>query len=282
MPHTTAPRPLPLTDWPLPSRAAVRGVLTDIDDTLTRDGAIEPAALEALGRLRAAGLPVIAITGRPSGWSEQFALDWPLTTIVAENGSVRLSNINSSLQKEYIHNEHTRSHQHARLQAVLDQIERQVPGALRSQDNAGRETDIAIDHSEFNHLPPHAIAQVAQLMREAGLTATVSSIHINGWLGSHNKWTGAQWAVKQCLGRDLTQELTHWVYVGDSTNDQIMFQHLPLTVGVANLARFADQLTHWPSYLAHGERGQGFAEVANAVLAAHARTPSSPAAMAGA
>ena len=67
------PRLRPLAEL-VPARLrAARGVLTDIDDTLTRDGAIEPVALAALQRLHAQGVPVIAITGRPSGWSEPFA-----------------------------------------------------------------------------------------------------------------------------------------------------------------------------------------------------------------
>jgi len=69
---------------------SVCGVLTDIDDTLTCDGAITDDALQALQALRDAGLPVIAITGRPMGWSAPFARDWPIDAIVAENGSVAL------------------------------------------------------------------------------------------------------------------------------------------------------------------------------------------------
>ncbi len=252
-----------LADW---TPGPVAGVLTDIDDTLTRDGEIEPQALAALHDLRAAGVPVIAITGRPVGWSEPFALSWPVLSIVAENGSVCLSNNNSVLQKHYVQNEANRRASHRHLQAVLHHIERQVPGAVRARDSAGRETDIAIDHSEFTQLSPEAIAQVVALMRAAGLTATVSSIHVNGWLGDHNKWTGAQWAVRALLGRELTREPDRWVYVGDSTNDQVMFQHLPLTVGVANIRRFVAQLTHLPRYITQGERGAGFAEVAARVL----------------
>ena len=67
-----------LNHWPLEARRRITGVLTDIDDTLTTAGAITPDALAALGALKAAGLPVIAVTGRPSGWSEPFALEWPV------------------------------------------------------------------------------------------------------------------------------------------------------------------------------------------------------------
>ena len=68
----------------------LRGVFTDIDDTLTTDGAITADALQALGALKAAGLHVIPITGRPVGWSEPFAQVWPVDAIVAENGAVAL------------------------------------------------------------------------------------------------------------------------------------------------------------------------------------------------
>ena len=253
----------PLAQW---APGPMAGVLTDIDDTLTRDGLIESAALAALQALHRAGVPVIAITGRPAGWSEAFARSWPLLSIVAENGSLRLYGIDSVLHKKYVQPETERHANHRHLQAVLQAIEQQVPGAVRARDSAGRETDIAIDHSEFTHLAPQRIAEVVQLMRAAGLNATVSSIHINGWVGGHNKWTGAQWAVKELLGRDLAHERERWVYVGDSTNDQVMFQHLPLSVGVANIRRFASQLTHLPRYITEAERGAGFAEVAAQVL----------------
>jgi hydroxymethylpyrimidine pyrophosphatase-like HAD family hydrolase len=100
------------------------------------------------------------------------------------------------------------------------------------------------------------------------MNATVSSIHINGWFGTHDKLSGARWVVQRLLKRDLDAELARWVYVGDSTNDQLMFAHFPLSVGVANLRRFAAELTVWPAYLTQQERGAGFAEVAQTLLAA--------------
>jgi hydroxymethylpyrimidine pyrophosphatase-like HAD family hydrolase len=103
-------------------------------------------------------------------------------------------------------------------------------------------------------------------MQAEGLNATVSSIHINGWIGAHDKWNGARWIVRELLDRDLGEELEHWVYVGDSTNDQLMFQHFRHSVGVANIARFLPQLTHRPRYLTAGERGAGFTELAQALL----------------
>jgi len=254
----------PLASW---QAGQIIGVFTDIDDTLTTEGAITPDALQALADLKNAGLLVVPITGRPVGWSEPFAARWPVDAIVAENGAVALQHLPwLGLRKLYQQDAATRSANFSRMQAVLTQIERSVPGARRSQDSAGRETDIAIDHSEFTHLPQSAIDRVVRTLQAAGMTATVSSIHINGWFGAHSKLTGARWIVRELWGRDLDAEMDRWVYVGDSTNDQVMFEHFAHSVGVANIRRFEAQLTHPPRYITPSERGTGFAELARHVL----------------
>lgn len=247
--------------------AGLSGVFTDIDDTLTTDGAITPEALQALADLKAAGLHVVPITGRPVGWSEPFARSWPVDAIVAENGAVALVHEDGQpLRKLYQQDAATRATHLARMQQVLARIEREVPGAQRSQDSDGRETDIAIDHSEFTHLPQASIDAVVHLMQSEGMTATVSSIHINGWYGDHDKLAGARWIVRELWGRDLDAEMGRWVYVGDSTNDQVMFRHFVHSVGVANIRRFADRLQHPPRCITQGERGAGFAELAAHLL----------------
>lgn len=267
----------PLSTWPLEHRRRIIGVFTDIDDTLTTDGAITLDALQALHNLKAAGLHVIAITGRPVGWSEQFALTWPVDAIVAENGAVALQNISKiglqpkqillkQLSKSYQADAMQRAANYTRMQQVLTRIEREVPGAQRSTDSPGRETDIAIDHSEFTHLPPERIAQVVQLMRSEGMHATVSSIHINAWYGDHNKLQGARWIVRQLFDRDLDLEIDRWAYIGDSTNDQVMFEAFAHSVGVANIARFVPQLAHLPRYVTQNERGAGFTQFCDALL----------------
>jgi HAD superfamily hydrolase (TIGR01484 family) len=255
-------RPRPWADAALPRDVA--GVFTDIDDTLTKDGAIEPAALSALHALRAGGVPVVAITGRPVGWSEPFARDWPLAAIVPENGAVALIREGDAVITEYAQDEATRTCNAKRLREAAARVLREVPGATLARDSAGRITDIAVDHSEFAHLDDTAIERVVGLMREEGMTATVSSIHINGWFGDHDKLSGARWMTQRLFGREL--DAARWVYVGDSTNDQTMFGHFALSVGVANLREFAAQLQTWPAYITDGERGVGFAEVAARVL----------------
>ncbi|WP_395055089.1 HAD-IIB family hydrolase [Polaromonas sp.] len=269
---------LSLDAWPLADRQGITGVFTDIDDTLTTDGAITADALRALADLKAAGLQVVPITGRPVGWSEPFALAWPVDAIVAENGAVALFRDQIGLQpisggrellsKIYQQDRPTRLANYARMQQVAARIVREVPGTVISQDSPGRETDIAIDHSEFVHLSPEAIAKAMQIMQSEGMNATVSSIHINGWFGAHNKLAGARWIVRELFGRDLDTEIASWVYIGDSTNDQLMFEAFPYSVGVANIRRFEADLSHKPRYITNGERGAGFTEVAGALLEA--------------
>ncbi len=257
---------LELKHWPLASRAHIRGVLTDIDDTLTSHGQVSPDVVAALGALKAAGLAVIAITGRPVGWSEPFANTWPIDAIVAENGAVALR----GQTKLYLQDAATRQTNQHRMTQVAANILQTMPQARLAQDSAGRETDIAIDHSEFAHLNKDEIAEVVRIMHTHGMTATVSSIHINGWVGQHNKWVGAQWVVRELLGRDLQDELNHWVYVGDSANDVVMFEHFVHSVGVANIAQCAHSLSHLPRYITQQERGAGFVELARFLLAAKA------------
>ena len=144
----------PFQTGPLSERAQVHGVLTDIDDTLTTEGAITPDALDALHRLRAAGLPVFAITGRPAGWSEAFALAWPVNAIVAENGAVALSRgADGQLCRDLPAG---RDHPDRQLRPPAGVPHsaccKRMPQARLATDSPGRETDIAIDHSEFAHL----------------------------------------------------------------------------------------------------------------------------------
>ena len=258
----------PLALWPAEARRQLVGVFTDIDDTLTTEGVATPDALAALQELRAAGLHVIAVTGRPVGWSEPFAREWPVDAIVAENGAVALvrDSATGQLRKLYQQHEAVRQANFARIQQVARRIVQTIPGATVSRDSGGRETDIAIDHSEFTTLDAERIAQVVRLMQDQGLHATVSSIHINGWLGDHDKLTGARWIAQHLFGRPLEAEVERWAFVGDSTNDVLMFGHFRHSIGVANIRRFEAQLTCLPRYITPSERGAGFREVADAIL----------------
>ena len=271
---------LPLSHWPAEQRRRITGVFTDIDDTLTTEGAITPDALQALADLKAAGLVVLPITGRHIGWCVPLmdggsSVPWPVDAMVAENGALALvpttngphtSGDRRQLSKIYQQDAATRAALQARMELVAAQVLAKVPGALRARDAGGRETDLAFDYNEYTQLPPEVVQQILSILQGAGMHTTVSSIHIHGCFDDYNKWLGARWIVRELYGRDLTQELDRWVFVGDSGNDQPMFQHFAHSVGVANIRRFEPQLQHLPRYITQGERGAGFAELARMLL----------------
>jgi len=261
----------PLADWSVADRAPILGVLTDIDDTLTTHARPGPEALAAIARLRAAGLPVIALTGRAVGWSEAAARDWGLTALAAENGAVALWRDGRRLRRAHAQPAaHRRAHA-ARRAAAWRAVQAALPHARLARDSAGRDTDLAIDHAENARLSAADVDRAAHLLRAAGLRVTVSSIHLNAWLGTHDKLTGARWLVRHRLGRDLDAEADRWVFVGDSANDAVMFAHLRHTVAVANGAAALGGLPRPPAYRTAAARGSGFAEVAEALLAARRR-----------
>lgn len=266
---------LPLSSWPTAERRGIVGVFTDIDDTLTTEGAITPDTLQALAQLKAAGLYVIAITGRPVGWSLPFAASWPVDALVAENGAVALipaaSMDKNGLQppsKRYQQDAATRATNHAAMQTVAEQVLGDVPSARLSRDANGRETDLAFDYAEFNQMEPQAVQQVLDILSSNGMHTSISSIHIHGCIDDFNKWNGACWIARELLKRDLPQEINKWAFVGDSGNDQVMFQHFAHSFGVANVRRFAERLTHLPRYITPSERGAGFVEMVQTLISA--------------
>jgi hypothetical protein len=258
------PHVRPWADCDADRLSRVVGVLTDIDDTLSIEGRIPMGVVAALAALREAGLPTIAVTGRPLGWSVDVCGGLPLAATMAENGAVGLY---AGGEIVFAQPAEERAANAGRLAATAARILAAVPGATFSRDSPGRVTDIAIDHAEYAHLEPAAIERVVGLMREAGMEATVSSIHVNGWFGTHTKASGARDAVRRLFGRELDAERDRWVYVGDSTNDEPMFERFALSVGVANVLDFADRLVHWPAFVTRRERGLGFVEVAERLLA---------------
>ena len=110
--------------------AGVRGVLTDVDDTLTTEGAIPMGVVAALAALREAGLPVIAVTGRPMGWSRAVVEQTPLAAVVAENGAVALVRDGGAVRVEYVDPEPVRRANAGRLRAVAARIVAEIPAAL--------------------------------------------------------------------------------------------------------------------------------------------------------
>ena len=265
----TTTRPQPLASMPPAARSGVRGVLTDIDDTLTTHGQLTPDAYAALARLKAAGKLVIPITGRPAGWCDHIARMWPVDGVVGENGAMwmRYDAKRRKLLHGYAATEAERRVNRARLTAVAGRVLREVPGTALASDQPYREADIAIDFCEdVPPLPREAVDRIVAIMESEGLTAKVSSIHVNGWIGRYDKLGMTRRFLADAFGIDVDRERERFVFAGDSPNDAPMFAFFPNAVGVANVRAFLDRIATPPAWITRAEAGAGFVELADFLL----------------
>lgn len=248
---------------------SVHTVLTDIDDTLTLDGHLPAAAYGALEALHQAGLRVIPVTGRPAGWCDHMARFWPVDAVVGENGAFYMwhDKARNKLQTRHALAPADRAGMQQRLQGIAQRILQEVPGCALASDQFCRWYDLAIDVCEdVPALPAPAIDRIVALMREAGMTAKVSSIHVNGWLGDWDKLTMTRQMLQELYGIDLATAANQMVFVGDSPNDAPMFAAFPHAVGVANVMACLDRLAHRPRWVTRQPGGEGFVEMAQHLL----------------
>jgi HAD superfamily hydrolase (TIGR01484 family) len=261
----------PLVDFPHATRRTLRGVLCDIDDTLTTEGRLTAAAYAAMEQLQLAGLRVVPVTGRPAGWCDHIARMWPVDAVVGENGAFyfRYDRDHRKMQRRFVDDAATRVRHRERLAQIGAEIVKAVPDAAIAADQLYRDADLAIDYCEdVARLPQNAVDKIVALMREFGLTAKVSSIHVNGWFGEHDKLTMTKIMMRESFGLELDAERDTWAFVGDSPNDAPMFKYFPHAIGVANIRDFDGRLPHAPAYVTEKRSGDGFHEVADFLLAA--------------
>jgi hypothetical protein len=174
-----------------------------------------------------------------------------------------------AIEAHYDVDEAERRRQRALLANIGARVLAAVPGARLPEERYRRETDLAIDWAErVRPLSRADVDRIVAMLSAEGLSTAVSSIHVHGWFGAHDKLATSKALFRDAFGIDLDAERAHYVYVGDAPNDAPMFAFFPYAVGVANLRRFLDRLAVAPAYITAGVAGEGFAEVAARLLAA--------------
>jgi hypothetical protein len=192
---------------------------------------------------------------------------WPVHAVVGENGAFYFSYENGKLHKRFQDGDAERAARRARLGAIAERILAQIPGSALASDQSYRETDLAIDYCEdVPRLPLDRAERIAALMRAAGLSAKISSIHVNGWFGEYDKLAMTKTLFTEKFGADLDADNAHYAFAGDSPNDAPMFGYFRNSVGVANVVRFAGHLSAAPKYVTRHESGAGFAELVARLL----------------
>jgi len=262
---------LPLVQAPRQTLAGFVAVLTDIDDTLTLHGRLPAVAYDALERLHRAGLRIIPVTGRPAGWCDLIARQWPVDGVVGENGAFyfRYDEPAKKMIRVYSQSAEVRAANADRLKAISLRILKEFPGTAIASDQAYREIDVAIDFCEDVPPLPLATAQkIADAFAEEGATAKVSSIHVNAWFGKHDKLSMSKRLLSEAFDIRVENDIEKIAYCGDSPNDSPMFGFFPNGIGMANVMPLIKLMPHLPRYVTEAEGGKGFAEFADAVLSA--------------
>ncbi len=244
----------------------VEWVLTDVDDTLTWQGKLPPETLIALAELQQAGIKVVAVTGACAGWCDHIAQLWPVDAVLGENGAFIMEKQNSYLTLRANRTMDEIAQQQAKLKQQIISILANYPTLNLTLDQSYRLCEVAIDIGQNrDRVDEVIIAEVVAKIHALGAHATASSIHINAWYGEHSKKAASLQFLAE-KGLSTHEILNKACYVGDSMNDQLMFEALPKTVGVANIKDYWDKLSHHPAIVMSQPGGFGFAEFTKQLL----------------
>lgn len=258
-------------DWDLVQDseiAGIQGICFDVDDTFSTHGKITAEAFQALWEAREAGLCLVPVTGRPAGWADHFARFWPVDAVVGENGAFTFFMQDGRRRRLDTPMEYTREDAQKKLAQLRDDILQRFPHARFSSDQSYREYDLAIDTNEDVEPWPEAdVDELLEMCRAAGAEARLSSVHVNTWFGSYDKYSGfTHWLAEGAPGASRVLEPKAWIYLGDSPNDEPMFSRFDACVGVANVLPFRPRMPVGPRWVSQGEGGAGFAQVVRRLL----------------
>lgn len=240
----------------------IRGLVFDIDDTVTRNGVVEADAYAAMHLMADAGFEMLAVTGRPLGWTDVIARLWPVRLAIGENGAGWAWVDDTGTHEGYFCDQSERAEQAILLETIRRKVASAMPHVQTSNDHRHRRCDLAFDVGESVSLPPAEIDALVSLIEGLGARSSVSTVHAHAVPGPWDKAEGVARALHEVVGIDLSRELERWVFVGDSGNDAAAFERFPNSVGVANVRAHLGRLRVPPRYVTDGDRGRGFAELA--------------------
>jgi HAD superfamily hydrolase (TIGR01484 family) len=262
----------PISEMSPAEASGLRYILFDIDDTITREGKLLAASYTALWKLKEAGLRLIPVTGRPAGWCDLIAREWPVDGVVGENGALvfweepdgegrRRPRLRAEFHPKAVRNDHPA------LKRIRERAFAEIPPLREAKDQFARLFDLALDFAEEEPvLPLSAAERIREIALEEGARAKVSSIHVNIWMGDYDKLSMAEHFLKSRFGWRPGAGDREVVFVGDSPNDEPMFARFPLASAVANIRRYEGLIRHYPAFIAGKENAEGFAEIAETIL----------------
>jgi HAD superfamily hydrolase (TIGR01484 family) len=248
-------------------KSQIKAIFSDFDDTLTHQSLFHSKTLHTLERLKEKGFWLVLVSGRPAGWADCLMRILPIDAMVFENGAGVMIREKTKIKTVRLASDKNVVEERQILQGLFDSLKKEIPHLKLATDQPYRLYDYAIDFIE--EPPPLSATEIEKVLnflnQSSGITAKLSSIHINYWYGQHTKVTACQYLL-DIEGKKRSLDKNNVLYCGDSPNDEPLFQFFPESLGVANIKLFWDKLKFHPKYLTTEEGGKGFQEFAEELL----------------
>ncbi|MEB3337969.1 MAG: HAD family hydrolase [Leptolyngbyaceae bacterium] len=237
----------------------IRFIATDMDGTLTHQGKFTQSLFQAFDHLANQGIQVLIITGRSAGWVSGLVHYLPVVGAIAENGGLfypapsAVAQPLTPITDLVLHRQ--------QLAEVFQRLQAKFPDLQESSDNRFRLTDWTFDVAG---LTLAEIQQLAEHCQAWGWGFTYSTVQCHIKPLHQDKATGLLQVLKQHFPNYRPDQI---LTVGDSPNDESLFNtsQFPLSVGVANVLAYADQLAHQPAYVTTAAEAAGFCELAKLI-----------------
>lgn len=237
----------------------IRLIATDMDGTLTQNGKFTPELLQAFEDLNEANIKVIIVTGRSAGWVSGLANYLPIVGAIAENGGLfYLSATQAPIELTSIPNYKAHRQQ---LAEIFQKLQLEFSHICESGDNIFRLTDWTFD---VQGLSLNQIQKMSQICYNLGWGFTYSNVQCHIKPLNQDKANGLMQVLQLYFPKYTLEQVA---CVGDSPNDEALFNpSYPISVGVANVLEYANQLKYHPAYITKAKEGEGFCELVREIL----------------
>ena len=234
-------------------------IATDMDGTLTREGKFTAQLLQSLEKIAQTQIDIIIVTGRSAGWVEAVAHYLPIQGAIAENGGLFYDN--QSLTSQLLPKINDIDLHRQKLAQTFQLLQSKFPHLKESTDNRFRLTDWTFDIAELTTKELELIDNICQ---QEGWSFTYSTVQCHIKPLEQDKAIALESVLSQYFPH---LKSTQVVTVGDSPNDVSLFDanKFPLSVGVANVLHYREQLQHQPIYITKKAEVEGFNELVESI-----------------
>ncbi|MGB3402888.1 MAG: HAD family hydrolase [Microcoleaceae cyanobacterium] len=241
----------------------IRLVATDVDGTLTQNDKFTPELIQAIHQLAKINIDVLLITGRSAGWVQALNTYFPVAGAIAENGGIFYPKNQS--QPDYLTSINNPDQHRQKLADMFQSLTVDFPNLQAATDNPFRLTDWTFDVAG---LDLETIQILAKRSSAQGFGFTYSTVQCHIKPRSQDKATGLKQVLSQYFPQLSPEQI---MTIGDSPNDESLFDQklFPQSVGVANLLKYTEQLTHKPTFITTQPEVAGFCELVEILVNRH-------------